>query len=109
MDEFKGTEGEWIISEELSNWIISENHGDICRISLKNGSDGTKERANAHLVAAAPDNLKQLKIEVEFLNEVIGMLKNCDSSSINISKVNSRIGRIQQDIDKALGKETKDV
>ena len=60
MKEFKGTKGEWSVSQELGFEldVIHEN-GDICWLALS--EEPLQEKlANAKLIAAAPELLEAL-------------------------------------------------
>lgn len=55
MSEFKGTPGPWIAN---GNWVEFER-GDICQ--TKGGFESDTARANARLIAAAPDLAAELR------------------------------------------------
>ena len=77
MGEFKGTKGEWTICDNWSYDVDCEGWTIVQSIAHNNKPNATKEeaKANAQLIAAAPDLLEAL-IEAKHSIEGIWMSKN---------------------------------
>ena len=67
--EFKGTKGEWKINKSNEISII-DNSGDYFNelICQTNGKSGDERKANAKLIAAAPDLLEACNELIELLS-----------------------------------------
>ena len=65
MKEFKGTKGEWNLSEDINDnervCIVSESNDNFIDVWSLNLATEDEMRANAKLIAAAPELLKALQ------------------------------------------------
>lgn len=68
MKEFKGTTGPWFVGDELK--VFTDEGRYICRQSV--GLPDEKAEANAHLIAAAPELLKELQRLRTYVIDVCG-------------------------------------
>ena len=93
MKEFKGTKGEWSISRDINYneriCIESESNGNFIDCWSLGFSTEDEMRANAKLIAAAP----------ELLNALQGLL---DVDEIDVHSVFKAQSNAQQAINKAL-------
>jgi hypothetical protein len=62
--EFKGTKGEWFISE-INGEFITTDDTNVCRVFKMESKEGN---ANAKLISCAPEMLEML-IEMQFAME----------------------------------------
>ena len=61
MKEFKGTKGEWEVSKESSEMVLTDNGAYRPNSMLKYSATKEVLFANAKLIAAAPELLKALQ------------------------------------------------
>ena len=72
--EFKGTKGEWVLSNEINDeervCVVSESNDNFIDVwSLTFSTEG-EMRANAKLIAAAPDLLEELVTLLSNIDEM---------------------------------------
>ena len=75
--EFKGTKGEWKVEQETGyDCDVVYEGGEICWLGLSDASH-KEQKANAKLIAAAPELLKELqKIKLDIDLGVISVRKS---------------------------------
>jgi hypothetical protein len=89
--EFKGTQGEWSVKQELGyDCDVIYEGGEICWLGLSDVSDEEK-LPNAQLIAAAPELLKAL------IKSVVSM------KLVDEIKFKEEINQAEKAINKALG------
>lgn len=71
MSEFKGTPGPWSPSVEGVPEVGVYGFG--YRVALMTSGEINRDRANAHLIAAAPNSHKANDMFVEAMNELCGI------------------------------------
>ena len=115
MKEFRGTKGEWrvyeyddtvVVSDIEHNGMVTEvhtpdkhcNHLAYCHDGTHWGEDIEVAKANAHLIAAAPEMLKALQSIVEYWNT-----PQKGNLSLN-DHVEHSLKLAEEAINKALGK-----
>ncbi|EJJ0354589.1 hypothetical protein NI395_001124 [Salmonella enterica] len=101
MEEFKGTPGPWVAVPNNYYIDIKPKGNNQCLASTQEnevlGIDRGKERANAYLIAAAPELLESLQ---DFMAESAGNAKSCGHDFECIC----RFDKARAAIAKALGK-----
>ena len=91
--EFKGTQGEWKVEQELGyDCDVIYEGGEICWLGLSDVSDEEK-LPNAQLIAAAPELLKELQ-KIKF---------DIEMGFIDVRKSSPIYDGIVRAINKALG------
>jgi K+/H+ antiporter YhaU regulatory subunit KhtT len=93
--KFKGTKGEWTtglypnLNHPHRTVLTTENQKEICTIHL----DNIEVRANAKLIAAAPELLKELqKIKLDIEIGVIGVRKSSPIYQGIVRSINKALG-----------------
>lgn len=83
--EFKGTKGQWKINKGIAIVSIATDEKLICVIS------GTEKKANAQLIASAPELLEMLQLTLIELEsgakghwEITGMIKQAIEKATKI-------------------------
>ena len=72
MKEFKGTKGEWEVSKESSEMVLTDNGAYRPNSMLKYSATKEVLFANAKLIAAAPELLKAAIKAIEECCDLIG-------------------------------------
>ena len=99
MKEFKGTKGDWEVVHEIN--VQSVGRRPICACGTYDSSEKDSQainKANAQLIAAAPELLKALKN----LNESMKAIQR-HHPNVVILRDEARIQRAENTINKALG------
>ena len=98
MEEFKGTQGEWKLSEEIthSRQMVDLGEWNGCiDVWHHHGNSMTKQEAiaNANLIAAAPELLSALNQAKLFIDECSMDFEFTDNQIEMVNKINSAINK----------------
>lgn len=94
--EFKGTKGDWKVIHEIN--VTSENHRPICACGVTDYNEKDSmviNKANAQLIASAPELLKALLL-------LIDPLTGLCFDSLQSEFTNAQLSQIESAIEKAI-------
>jgi hypothetical protein len=99
MKEFKGTKGEWKVVKGLDRIWVESSLWSIAHVNKK---DAPKEqKANAKLIAAAPELLKALQVFVNFPEEDLQSWID-EGTSVTMTVQSADLHKALEAIEKAL-------
>lgn len=102
MKDFKGTKGKWKEVSHNNKVTIFRDSDEICFMACHSYAE-EEHQANAQLISAAPNMLKELTYEIEFLEGLLNDTTNKLPFAVQ-STIRGRIVVITELLDKALGK-----
>lgn len=95
MSETKFTEGPWSVEEELGNIFVASLSGTVAKVGPCSNTQDDEDRANARLIAAAP----------ELLNACQAALRSLQCVNEQIEGLDLPLSDIEAAIAKVLGKQ----